>query len=391
MKEHYDVGILGVWFGCNYGSIATYYCLQQTIEELGYSTLMIHRPRLKPDDGRMKGRHSIRFAEEHYDISPSYHVSEIEILNKYCDTFVLGSDQIWNYGVTKIFGHSYFLDFAADDKKKIAYATSFGGSEFSAPKEFYDKAVSCMKRMDAISVREASGVDICKSVFGVKAKHVLDPVLMAEPHVLGDLADKHPVPEKEPYIATYILDPTPEKREALLYVSEKLNKKMCHLLDGWFRDFKENKEKLNLPGIVEKPEEEEWLAYIKNSDFVITDSFHGTCMAILFNKPFITIGNPSRGSARFESLLGAFNLWDRYARVPEEILKNPDFLKPVDYERVNALVEAQRKESREWLKNALEGKGEGIQLGFEEKIQSLPMGIKMKFIGWLKRVVKKIL
>lgn len=48
MKDHYDVGILGVWYGCNYGSIATYYALQQTIEKLGYSTLMVHYPRLKP-------------------------------------------------------------------------------------------------------------------------------------------------------------------------------------------------------------------------------------------------------------------------------------------------------------------------------------------------------
>ena len=145
MKDHYDVGILGVWYGCNYGSIATYYALQQTIEKLGYSTLMVHYPRLKPDDGRMKGRHSIRFAEEHYDISPSYHVSEIGELNKYCDAFVLGSDQLWNYGVTKIFGHSYFLDFAGDDKKKIAYATSFGSGDFQAPKDFTEKAVKCMR------------------------------------------------------------------------------------------------------------------------------------------------------------------------------------------------------------------------------------------------------
>ena len=88
MKEHYDVAIMGVWYGLNYGSIATYYALQQTIENMGYSTLMVQYPRKKPDDGRMNGRHSIRFAEEHYDISPSYHVSEISVLNKYCDTFV---------------------------------------------------------------------------------------------------------------------------------------------------------------------------------------------------------------------------------------------------------------------------------------------------------------
>ena len=112
---HYDVGILGVWFGCNYGSIATYYALEKTIESFGKTGLMVHRPRLQAEDGRMKGRHSIRFAQEHYQISESYHVSEISKLNEMCDAFVLGSDQLWNYGITRIFGHSYFLDFA-DDK-----------------------------------------------------------------------------------------------------------------------------------------------------------------------------------------------------------------------------------------------------------------------------------
>ena len=100
---------------------------------MGLSTLMVHRPRLGADDGRMNGRHSIRFAKEHYAISESYHVSEIGRLNGLCDSFVLGSDQLWNYGVTKIFGHSYFLDFAADEKRKIAYATSFGSDRFLAP------------------------------------------------------------------------------------------------------------------------------------------------------------------------------------------------------------------------------------------------------------------
>ena len=50
MDKHYDVGILGVWFGCNYGSIATYYCLNQAVEGLGKSVLMVHRPWIKPFD-----------------------------------------------------------------------------------------------------------------------------------------------------------------------------------------------------------------------------------------------------------------------------------------------------------------------------------------------------
>lgn len=353
--EHYDVGILGVWFGCNYGSIATYYALEQTIESLGYRVLMVHQPRLKPDDGRMKGRHSIRFAREHYQISKSYHVSEIGELNQMCDTFVLGSDQIWNYGVTKIFGHSYFLDFADDTKKKIAYATSFGSGTFRAPREFTRKAVRCMRRMDAVSVREAEGVDVCRKTFGVQATHVLDPVLMCEPQVLGNLTKESHREETEPFIATYILDPTPGKREALLYVAEKKGKRLVNMLDGWYQKFPANKEKLNLDNTIENLQVEDWLYYFKNSDFVITDSFHGTCMAILFHKSFIAIGNPGRGTSRFESLLGTLGLTGRYVADAGEILKKESLLADVDYTKVDAILEEQRAFSRKWLAEALAG------------------------------------
>ena len=368
--EHYDVGILGVWFGCNYGSIATYYALEQTIESMGYRVLMVHQPRLKPDDGRMKGRHSIRFAEEHYTISETYHVSEIGVLNQMCDAFVLGSDQIWNYGVTKIFGHSYFLDFVDDAKKKIAYATSFGSGKFLAPRAFAKKARACMRRMDAVSVREAEGVEICRNTFGVEAVHVLDPVLMCEPHVLGDLTEKSGREEKEPFVASYILDPTPEKREALLYVSKQKGKKLVNMLDGWQNKFQANKERLNLENTVENLQVEDWLYYFKNSDFVITDSFHGTCMAILFHKPFIAIGNQGRGSSRFESLLGTLGLTNRYVMDVKDILRRGELLTDVDYSPVDAILTKQRKESRQWLSDALEGKKENRKLSAGAKLRS---------------------
>lgn len=372
--SHYDVGILGVWFGCNYGSIATYYALEKTIESFGKSVLMVHRPRLKAEDGRMKGRHSIRFAEEYYQISESYHVSDIGVLNDMCDSFVLGSDQIWNYGVTKIFGHSYFLDFAADSKRKIAYATSFGSGEFRAPRSYTKEAVRCMRRMDAISVREAEGVQICRDTFGVKATHVLDPVLMCEPDLLGELAEKSGRRETAPYIATYILDPTPVKREALLHVAGKFDKKLVNMLDGWLDKFTNNKKKLDLENTVENLQVEEWLCYFKHSDFVITDSFHGTCMAILFGKPFIAIGNPQRGTSRFESLLGSLGLKHRYVESPAQIMEDAELLLPIDYQEINQILNEQRQTSRRWLRQALDG-----------SIQNRTVTISLKVRSWLKR------
>ena len=128
------------------------------------------------------------------------------------------------------------------------------------------------------------------------------------------------------------------------------------MLDGWYQKFPENKKKLGLDNVPEKLQEEEWLWYIKHSDFVITDSFHGTCMAVLFHKPFIAIGNPERGTSRFESLLGSLDLNGRYVERAEQILEKPELLETVDYKKVDEILEKERVCSRNWLKEALQGK-----------------------------------
>ena len=88
-------------------------------------------------------------------------------------------------------------------------------------------------------------------------------------------------------------------------------------------------------------------------DFVVTDSFHGTCFAIIFNKPFISIANHSRGAKRFESLLRWTGLTSRMVNTVDEIFSRPDLFEPIDYERVNARVEQFKSKSMEWLKEAL--------------------------------------
>lgn len=357
MKEKYDVGILGVWFGCNYGSIATYYSLYYAIEQMGKSVLMIHRPYLEHfEESSMEERHSLKFARAHYDISPAYRVDEIKKLNDVCDAFVLGADQLWKYNVTKIFGHSYFLDFADKNKTKVSYATSFGAARFTAPKKFMWKAVKCFRRMNYVSVREKINVNMCEKLFGIRAEHVLDPVLLCDNKCLGAIADESNREIKSDYIAAYILDPTPEKREALLRMAKKYNKKLVVMLDGWPHLFEGNKEKMDLNEYVKSDVNvNDWLFYFKHSDMVITDSFHGTCMALLFEKPFYAIANEGRGSDRFISLLEEFNLMDRFVWNPNDI-GNAENELSLDYTNVNAILNAKREKSMNWLKNALNSK-----------------------------------
>lgn len=354
MGENYDVGILGVWYGCNYGSIATYYSLYCAVRDMGKSVLMVHRPWIEPfDEKRMEKRHAMRFARKHYDVSKAYHVGEISELNELCDTFLLGSDQLWKYGVTKVFGHSYFLDFVQKGKNKVAYATSFGAERFLAPWSFSWKALSCMRRMNYVSVREETNVNMCRKLFGIEAVHTLDPILLCDRGRLAEIAQESTREQKKGYIAAYVLDPTPEKKQALLWLAEKLGKDIVVMLDGWPHLFKKNKEKMGLPQYtVTELTVNDWIFYIENSDFVLTDSFHGTCVALLYEKQFYAISNPGRGASRFESLTKEFGLTENYVHDPQEIMQR-DLPKQLDYERINKILEDKRRDSMEWLRKAI--------------------------------------
>lgn len=360
MDKKYDVGVLGVWTGCNYGSIMTYYALNNVIKSLGYSVLMVDKmsTNANQSDVEHKMTHSRRFAEEHYDISPSLKMDEFYKLNDLCDTFILGSDQLWNYGISKNFGKLFYLSFANSEKKKIAYATSFGHSVDFAPDEERTVISSYMKRFDAISLREDDGVKICKDIYGVDSTQVLDPVFLVDPDtVYKPLAEKSTHRETEPFIAAYILDPTPEKKQALLHVSEKLGGiKIINLLDGLFWNFDQNKKKMDMDNCIENLQVEDWLYYLSNAQFVVTDSCHGASFAMIFKKNFIAITNKRRGFSRFNSLAKLFNFKDRLVTDVNRIMTDDSLLEPIDYSAIDEIMNKEAERSLNWLKDALETK-----------------------------------
>ncbi len=361
MPKKYDVGIMGVWVGCNYGSIATYYALNRIITSMGYSVLMIDKPRVTSgQDVELTETHSRKFAREHYNISKSYKLEELKELNDICDTFVIGSDQVWNYGINQYFGKSYYFDYVEESKKKIAYASSFGhGIDFAPEKEI--AAISeYMRRFDAVSVRESDGVRLLRDVYGIRGQQVLDPVFLADREIFDELAEKAEFCETEPYIATYILDPTPAKRAAMLHVAERSGYKLINMLDGlpWLYD--ENRKKLGMDA-AENVTVKEWISVIKNSEFVITDSCHGVSFALLYEKNFIPFTNKKRGYSRFKSLADLFGFADRLITVPEAVINNDAVLEPMDYTKINAIMAEEKARCGKWLKHALETPKERLE------------------------------
>lgn len=356
IKRKFDIGVIGLWYGRNYGSMITYYALHKELTSMGLSVLMINNPLAGPNEVLTK-THPRRFAEEFYDISRVYSLGNLRKLNEFCDTFLVGSDQLWNYGLSRMYSQYYFLSFTDDNKKKIAYGTSFGKQQYIAPEGYRVLSAQNMKRFDAVSVREPFAIDMCRDIYGVDATLVTDPVFFCKDSDYARIEKKRPECEGD-YILAYILDPYKEKTEALLHTAKRLNMKVKVILDETPTRFEENKKNMGIPEgapmeILEEVDLKEWLYCFHHSRYVITDSFHGTCFAIIFKKNFTAMANPRRGSLRFTSLLEGFDLTSRLTPDALSVIDHPMFDTEIDYSRTEKLIDEKVAASREWLRKAL--------------------------------------
>ena len=351
-QNQYDIGVMGFWYGHNYGSILTYYALNKILTDMGNKVLMIEKPINRNDFETNEHCLSRKFARKHYNISEFLNFADLKDLNNLCHTFILGSDQVFNPGCYRPFKNSLFFDFAAPDKKKIAYGTSFGHSDLVLSILEKAKLKYFLSNFDAISVREQSGVNMLQKL-GTNGDKVLDPIFLCPTRYYENLISETNINVSGPYILNYILDPTPAKRNLILNVSSKLNKNTINILDGISVKYEHNKKVLNLEGTTPLLSLPEFLAYYKKADFVITDSFHGTVCAIIFRKPFITIANRQRGLTRFESLLNGLNLKNRLVYKIENAVDNDEILQEINYDEVYKILEHEKNKSYNWLCNAL--------------------------------------
>ncbi|MCE6958700.1 polysaccharide pyruvyl transferase family protein [Cereibacter sphaeroides] len=355
-QKKFDVGIVGLGLGANYGSVLTYYSLYKAIEACGKSVLMVSKIGARADDPELKNTHAVRFARENYNLSDVYSQETVPELNNIVDTFVVGSDQVWNHGVSRNFGKALYLDFALDSKRKISYAASFGHAKDFAPENEVAAISDLMKRFQAISVREDSGVSLARDVYGVSATQVADPIFLTSAEAYLSLASKSRQDLSQPYVLAYILDPTPEKKAAIEHIARKLGVGIRVMLDGFPHLFEENKRSMDLEKYTEDNVDAYYfLRLFANASYVITDSFHGTAFSLRFQKNFAAIGNKRRGMARFDSLLRLIGDRSHFTMDASQIIKEDvRFLEPLEYKRINAILDQHIAESKSWLEAALD-------------------------------------
>lgn len=263
--------------------------------------------------------------------------------NRY-DAVIVGSDQTWRPKYSPNI-YNYFLDFLENDEsiKKIAYASSFGTSEWEFNKEETHRCAELAKKFDAVSVREKSGVDLCSDYLDVKAEWVLDPTLLLTKEDYKAVVNKKNLPKRSG-LFSYVLDENDKITKTIEHIADILELEHFTNQPKWRRNDKAGKslEELKYPSV------EGWLKAFDDADFVVTNSFHGTVFSIIFNKPFLTIVNKERGASRFHSLLSEFGLEYRLVEEGDENIKEI-VQSPVDFRYANQRREELKKDSLEFL------------------------------------------
>lgn len=363
-KKIYDVAVLGWWYGKNYGSILTYYGLNRVIDNLGYSVLMVHEPlgyngyRVSwPDDIV-----SMEFARRiGYDHTEQMHYSVLPSLNDIARTFIVGSDQLWNPVIGRV-NDDLFLDFVDQKNNRVAYATSFGNrgnDKFKLP--FIEKHSKNLKKFKAISVRESYAIDTARDVFGVESALVVDPVFLLTQEHYSDLASTATVTPEGEYLAVFFLDPTPEKKAAAQAIADKLGLHKILVIPNP-DDGRKVAEMLfsddDRVEIIGEDSPENFLRVYQEANYVLTDSFHGSAFAVIFEKPFSSIYNTHRGADRFKNLMAATG-FDETRRLLEsdsaaEIVANSNVSYHINFTKARSYIETGRAASIQWLKTALD-------------------------------------
>ncbi len=366
------IALLTIHNANNYGAILQTFALQTVLSTYGkveiidYNNRHISRSldliRLKPslhgllgmgkDIFRLYPRHKVIkkfkiFSNEYINKTKEYNLNNIQncVTNAY-DIYIAGSDQIWNPSCISnncIIDKTYFLSFVPEGIKKVSYASSIGKHIYSDDEKKIVK--NSLNDFFAVSVREKDGQTQLENILDKNVEHVLDPtLLLSKDEWIKALDIKNYNSQKEKYILVYSVPKSPLIKNTTEYFKKKLGLKVISIDQDPFT-FSAIDQHIKDAGPLN------YLELFLNAEFIITDSFHGTCYSLNFEKQFVSV-SPGVHSNRIESLLSLLKTADRILN-NERDCQNID--NAIDYNNVRKKLIDERKKSLSFLDKALQG------------------------------------
>ena len=353
-------------FRNNYGAILQAYALQQMIKKIGHSAEIID---FEPYPGRdsslfiswrsskstviniftllryhsflKRKKRIMAFHENYLKISRNKYFAKDEIKNKQSeyDAFICGSDQIWHPTSNGDHADFYYLVFTDPEKKKIAYAPSFGVSEITDAKR--REIMPWLTKFSHLSVREETGQTIISQAIGKAPPVVLDPTLLMESDAWNDI--KSPTVCEDDYILVYSTSQRGLFAQLVRHVKNTTGLPVVVI----------SVNSLNLipaDRVIYDAGPREFVSLFDNAACVCTNSFHGTAFSIIYRKPFWGVPHNATNSRMYD-LLNRIKLRDRQIDTSEAF---PKFPLEINYNHSSELLNEARVQSLAYLHQALQ-------------------------------------
>ena len=356
----------------NYGSVLQAFATQRTLEKLGYTPVCIdyYRRDEQPDRlvqtrllcspwnssalkrmvYRLTQTPVYRFADYRFAeyrkiirMTDKRYATEEELRTDppAADIYMTGSDQTWNTVTCGALDPVYFLSFLNEDAAKVSYAASFGKAEFSSSEK--EEIAPLLRRYDAITVRERSGCRLLADM-GLQGTQVLDPVLLLDEKEWSERIPRRAC--KERYILVYQIHPNKAFEQYTDAFAKRTGLKLYRISHCIHHAVRCGR-------FLCGPPPEDFLYYIKNASYLLTDSFHGTAFAVALNTPFVNV-LPNAYSERIHSLLHMIGCEDRIVRDYDDF---SIIDREIDFSAVNEKIRTERQRSIAMLSAMLDEAG----------------------------------
>lgn len=354
----------------NYGSLLQAMAMQQIVESLGHSCEIIDYVRVdetylecekvllkrKPEwnnhplkraiylalrqpESILAGRRFEKAQKKYLHLSKRYSSLEELIKDKpVADVYMTGSDQVWGPVGSGGYDSSYCLAFTQASDKRIAYAASFGRTEMSTELSLYYK--KWLSRYTHITVREDSAAEMLSEI-GIDATQTLDPTLLLNSEEWSKYVAELP---RKKYVLVYQLHNDKTVGRYAKKVAKSKGLPLIRISASLHQIHREGK-------FVYAPSIGEFLAYIKNAECMITDSFHGTAFAINFNTPFVEMLPNNNTCSRNQSILKVTGLTGQILTDVNDIALAR---RTVDFSLANNVLAEERKKAVTLLKKMIE-------------------------------------
>ncbi len=273
-----------------------------------------------------------------------YNCAIMETMQLDYDGYICVTDIIWDKFPGSGYEPGFFLGLSCmENKWKIAYSASKLTADSNEDKIITSQWIN---DMDFVSVRESFLQKRVMDEIRADVTWVLDPVLLNDASCYDRILKK---PEEVNYLLLYyVVENNPEIINKAIQFAQAHNLKIIELTDK----LEQNPLTKACDVDVEYKYDvgiEEWLGYIKYATSIFTNSFHGCCLSIIFEKDFYV--SRRQNYDKISDLLVSLNLENR-------IIDDFDFEKiPItinNWELVKDRLRRRRRVSENYLMNALD-------------------------------------